>query len=90
MIRDAGLMTSAADVCQRLQQPTPASKLAPTRVFIITCDRPTAVQRLLQSMVMGGNLSLGRSPYHDPGKRTRYARFQSNTSEQRSRCAAMF
>ncbi|MEH6591055.1 MAG: hypothetical protein V7746_12395 [Halioglobus sp.] len=57
MIRDAGLMTSAADVCQRLQQAVPAATLAPTRVFIITCDRPAAVQRLLQSMMMAGNLT---------------------------------
>jgi hypothetical protein len=57
MIRDAGLMTSAADVCQRLQQAAPAATLAPTRVFIITCDRPAAVQRLLQSMLMAGQLS---------------------------------
>jgi hypothetical protein len=58
MVKDAGLMTSAESVAQRLTQNVqPAVDLPPTRVFIITCDRPTAVQRLLESMLHAGNLS---------------------------------
>lgn len=58
MVKDAGLMTSAESVCQRLSpDATSAVDLPPTRVFIITCDRPPAVQRLLESMLHAGNLS---------------------------------
>ena len=59
MIRDAGLMTPADSVCERLCPPElpPATNLPPTRAFIITCDRPDAVQRLLQSMLHTGKLS---------------------------------
>jgi hypothetical protein len=59
MVKDAGLLTTAESVCERIspqQLPTTAT-LPPTRVFLITCDRPPAVQRLLQSMLMAGNLS---------------------------------
>jgi hypothetical protein len=58
MVKDAGLMTSAASMCLRLTQNVkPAVNLPPTRVFIITCDRPAAAQRLLESMLHAGNLS---------------------------------
>ena len=59
MVRDNGLLTSAESVCERLCPPgTPAAaNLPPTRVFIVTCDRPPAVQRLLESMLHAGNLS---------------------------------
>ncbi len=59
MVRDAGLLTSAEAVCKRIgpeDVPT-ATDLARTRVFIITCDRPEAVQRLAQSMLFAGSLS---------------------------------
>lgn len=58
MLIDAGLMTTATSVCQRLTENVePAADLSPTRIFIITCDRPAAVERLLQSMLHAGNLS---------------------------------
>jgi hypothetical protein len=58
MVKDAGLMTSAESTCLRLTQNVePAVNLPPTRVFIITCDRPAAAQRLLESMLHAGNLS---------------------------------
>lgn len=58
MVRDTGLFTSAEDMCARLRSAEPAAvDLARTRVFIITCDRPEAVQRLVQSMLFAGNLS---------------------------------
>lgn len=55
-IRDAGLLTSADTVCTRLKEKSTRRKQAPTRVFIMTCDRPRAMERLLQSMIMAGNL----------------------------------
>jgi hypothetical protein len=58
MVRDAGLLTSAEDMCKRITSATTtAADLPRTRVFIITCDRPEAVQRLVQSMLFAGNLS---------------------------------
>jgi hypothetical protein len=58
MVKDAGLLVSAETVCEELNQPVePAVDLPPTRVFVITCDRPEAVDRLLESMLRAGNLS---------------------------------
>ncbi|MFT5710613.1 MAG: hypothetical protein ACI8QT_001311, partial [Halioglobus sp.] len=57
MVRDAGLFTSAEDMCKRISSATTAADLPRTRVFVITCDRPEAVQRLVQSMLFAGNLS---------------------------------
>ena len=58
MVNDAGLMLQAQSICDRLEpESAPVADLAPTRVCIITCDRPAAVQRLLDSMLKAGNLS---------------------------------
>ncbi len=59
MVRDNGLLTSAEDMCKRIcpDDVATATGLPRTRVFIITCDRPAAVQRLAQSMLYAGNLS---------------------------------
>ena len=59
MVRDAGLLTTATETCERLLpgDVPPAVDLPPTRVFIITCDRPLAVERMLASMMMAGNLT---------------------------------
>jgi len=58
MVNDAGLMLSAQTVCDRLKPATiPTAELAPTRVCVITCDRPPAVERLLDSMLQAGSLS---------------------------------
>jgi len=55
--RDAGILLGAQEAAARLQgSPSPAA-LAPTRVFIITCDRPAAVERLLDSLLAAGELS---------------------------------
>lgn len=57
-VKDAGLMTSAADICQRVNRPTDSkTEIAPSCVCIITCDRPNAVERLLESMLRGAKLS---------------------------------
>jgi hypothetical protein len=58
LVKSHGLMTSAESVCQRISgNAPPAINLPTSRVFIITCDRPTAVERLLTSMLDIGNLS---------------------------------
>ncbi|MDA8752772.1 hypothetical protein N9M39_01290 [Halieaceae bacterium] len=56
-VRDAGMMLTADDVLARINSVTDASDRAPTRVFIITCDRPAAVNRLLDSLLRAGSLS---------------------------------
>lgn len=58
MVEDAGLLVSAESACERLNAEVEAPlDLPPTRVFIITCDRPQAVERLLESMLHAGNLT---------------------------------
>ena len=49
-IRDAGLMRSAEIVAKSLSEHIEAPPLAPLKIFIITCDRPKAVERLLASI----------------------------------------
>jgi hypothetical protein len=56
MVGDAGLMLKAREVVSRLTRTDTPANLAPTRVFIITCDRPDAVTRLLESMLHARNL----------------------------------
>ena len=55
-LRDAGMLLVAKDVCSKLEKVIPR-QLPPTRAFIITCDRPVAVERLLESMLRAGKLS---------------------------------
>ena len=59
MVRDAGLLTTASATCARICPPevTPAVDMPATRVFVITCDRPAAVERLQASLLMAGNLT---------------------------------
>jgi len=55
-LRDAGMLLDGRAVLKQLhssERPT----LAPTRVFVITCDRPEAVRRLLDSMAASGDLA---------------------------------
>ena len=53
----AGLMLESDTILERLNpQPLPQPALAPTRVFIISCDRPAAVERLLDSMLRSARL----------------------------------
>jgi len=61
-VRDNGLLESAADGAQRLADaPRDVAALPPSRVFLITCDRPDAVERLLESMLSGADLSRHRA-----------------------------
>ena len=55
-LRSAGMLLEAGDICAGLASPT-ARQPAPTRVFVITCDRPAAVERLLESMLRTSKLS---------------------------------
>ena len=55
-VRAGGMLLPAGDVLAQLNQPAPSSP-TPTRVFIITCDRPASLERLLDSMMRAGNLS---------------------------------
>jgi hypothetical protein len=55
-LRAAGMLLLADDICAGLAQAAPRQP-APSRVFIITCDRPAAVERLLDSMLRAGKLS---------------------------------
>ncbi len=57
-IRDAGLLREAATSLRHLTTPVEKSSLAPVQVFIITCDRPAAVERLLKSMAESTALGL--------------------------------
>ncbi|MEH6607763.1 MAG: hypothetical protein V7696_00225 [Halioglobus sp.] len=59
MVKNAGLLTTASATCERMCPPDiPAAvDLPATRAFIITCDRPAAIERLLTSMLHAGNLS---------------------------------
>jgi len=54
----AGLLVSASDAHTRLiAEPELSAEPAPSRVFIITCDRPEAVERLLESMMQNAQLT---------------------------------
>jgi len=58
MVQDAGLMTTAESIAARIRSAEDtATSLPPTRAFIITCDRPAAVRRLLESMLHTSNLT---------------------------------
>lgn len=55
---EKGLLVSAESACARLnREPGEPVDLPATRVFILTCDRPEAVSRLLESMLRAGGLS---------------------------------
>ena len=56
----AGLFESSAAYCQRFneQMNRPACTVTPTRVFIVTCDRSPAVERILASVLANANLEV--------------------------------
>jgi hypothetical protein len=56
-LRDTGLMVSAEQVCARVNAAAEPVMPAQTRVFIITCDRPAAVERLLETLLGNARLS---------------------------------
>lgn len=77
MVREAGLLVTAESVCDKLNADVPAPvDLPPSRVFVLTCDRPAAVERLLESMLRAGNLSHHEALFliddsRDPGNAAR-------------------
>lgn len=63
-VRDAGLLTAADDRLAVARSAAQAStSLAESRVFVITCDRPAAVERLLESMLRGAEIGRHESLY---------------------------
>lgn len=60
-IRDAGLMRSANSMVKTLSEGSTASSQAPFKVFIITCDRPEALERLIASLESAPGLSAAES-----------------------------
>ena len=55
-LSSGGFLLHGEDIRRRLVNGNPRT-LAPSRVFINTCDRPEAIERLLESMLRSGNLS---------------------------------
>ncbi|WOJ96922.1 hypothetical protein R0137_17020 [Congregibacter brevis] len=68
-LADSGFLLLGENIRKRLVD-APARTLAPSRVFIITCDRPAAVERLLESMLRSGNLSRHEGLYLVDDSRT--------------------
>ncbi|MEM1190970.1 MAG: hypothetical protein AAGI72_20735 [Pseudomonadota bacterium] len=55
-LREDGFFLEAATVAARLNEPS-STQRAPARVFIMTCDRPASLERLLESMLGVGGLA---------------------------------
>jgi hypothetical protein len=54
-LHTAGMLQEAQTACARWTQAS-HRRLPPTRAFIVTCDRPAAVERLLESLLRTGKL----------------------------------
>ncbi|MFV0478705.1 MAG: hypothetical protein ACK5ME_12855 [Parahaliea sp.] len=64
MVREAGLFVSASEFCERINtRATRSDEADLPKAFIITCDRPVAVNRLLESMKRNARLSSIRQLY---------------------------
>ncbi len=55
--RDAGILAGSTETAARLNSAPTDTHVPPTRVFIITCDRPAAIERLLDSMLAACDLT---------------------------------
>jgi hypothetical protein len=89
-LKTAGMLLEAADICTRLARAAPR-QLPPTRVFVITCDRPAAVERLLDSMLQAGKLSQhnalflvddSRDPANRAANREAVAKFNRSSARE--------
>ena len=56
-LANAGILSSAEAQCARLNRKNEEATRSRTRVFIITCDRPGALEKLLESMASMQGLS---------------------------------
>jgi hypothetical protein len=63
LVRDAGLLVSAEQICQRVNVSAPTRPLGRSKTFVITCDRPQAVERLLESMLQHAPLAQQEALY---------------------------
>ncbi|WP_157976610.1 hypothetical protein [Parahaliea mediterranea] len=63
LVRDAGLMVSANALCERVNKESAQQDLDRSKAFIITCDRPEAVQRLLESLLHKAKLATQKQLY---------------------------
>ena len=57
-LQEAGFFESHNDAWQRLTQTPESSETAPARLFVLTCDRPEALERLLSNLE---NITLDQS-----------------------------
>ncbi|GAB3274833.1 hypothetical protein GCM10027297_09270 [Parahaliea aestuarii] len=62
-VRDAGLFVSASQLCGRLNQEVTKREVDRCKAFIITCDRPEAVERLLESLLQNAKLATQKQLY---------------------------
>jgi len=76
--RDAGILADSEETATRLNAAPTDTQIPPTRVFIITCDRPGAIERLLDSMLAGCDLT-----HHDQLFLIDDSRHASNTQQNR-------
>lgn len=76
--RQAGILTDSEETLTRLNTAPAETRVTPTRVFIITCDRPAAVERLLDSMLAGCDLTHHNQLFLIDDSRT-----ESNASQNR-------
>jgi hypothetical protein len=63
LVRDAGLLVSAGQICRSINADVPGRSLDRTKAFIITCDRPLAVERLLDSVLQHARLTQHEALY---------------------------
>ena len=54
--RGAGILTDSNEVAARLTKAPDSREIPASRVFVITCDRPRAIERLLESILGGEDL----------------------------------
>lgn len=63
LVRDAGLMVSADSICEHVNRTVESQPVDRSKVFILTCDRPQAVERLLESLLHNAKLAQHKQLY---------------------------
>ncbi|TXS89293.1 hypothetical protein FV139_20370 [Parahaliea maris] len=83
LVKDSGLMISAGSICERVNQSVSTNAVDRTKSFIITCDRPAAVARLLESLLHNGKLAQQKQLYLiDDSRQAENARHNREAVEQ--------